>query len=103
MPGILGGSDIGEMIDDLAQAGGAVEVSFGSATTWGLFDRASAELFAGEMPVLVADAEGVHIKAGTLPGVRSGSDITVDGTTYTVQKVTLHGDGAMEFLALGET
>jgi len=102
VPSILGNSDIGEMIEDLAQAGGAVEVRFGSATTWGLFDRASAELFAGEMPTLVADAEGVHIKSGSLPGIASGSDVTVDGTAYKVMKVILHGDGGMQWLALGE-
>ena len=53
------------------------------------------------MPTLVADAEGVHVKAGSLPGLQHGSSITVDGTEYSVLKILDHGDGAMQWIALG--
>ena len=100
MSGILGDSDITAMLEDLAEADGAVEVRFGSASVQGLFDRASAELFAGEMPTLVGDAEVVHVKAGSLPGLGPGSTVTVDGTSYKVQKLLVHGDGAMQAIVL---
>lgn len=102
MPGILGEADVTAILADLDLCDGAVEVCFGSATALGIFDRASAELFAGDMPSLVADAEVVHVKTGSLPGIGSGSEITVDGTSYKVLKVLTHGDGAMQAVALTE-
>jgi len=98
--GTLGETDIEAMLADLADAEGAVEVRFGSTSVLGLFDRASAELFAGEMPTLVADSEGVHVKAGSLPGLAAGAAIIVGGADYKVLKILAHGDGAMEWIAL---
>ena len=100
MTGILGENDVSGMLADLAAADGAVEVTFGDTTVYGLFDRASAELFAGDMPTVVADAEGVHVEAGSLPGLGNGDTVTVDGTEYRVLKILDHGDGAMQWIAL---
>lgn len=96
----LGESDIAAMLEDLAAAGGGVEVRLGSTTVHGLLDREAVELFGGEMPALVAADEVVHVQSGTLPGLSAGAAITVDGVAYAVLKVLPYGDGAMTRVAL---
>jgi len=88
------------MIADLAEADGAVEIVLGSATTTGLSDRAALQIFDGEMPTMIAEPEAVHIEAGSLAGLESGSEITVAGVDYRVRAVLPYGDGAMERLSL---
>lgn len=100
MPGFLGDADIAEILADLAEAGGAVEVTLGATTVTGLFDRAAVQFFDGEMPTMIADGEAVHIKAGSLPGLDPAATITVDGTDYKVLRVLSYGDGAMQRVAL---
>jgi hypothetical protein len=96
----LGESDIAAMLADLAAAGGAVEVILGAAKTTGLDDRQAAEVFGGEMPGVISMDEGVHVQTGALPGLASGSAITVDGVARVVREATPYGDGAMTRIAL---
>ena len=91
----FGGLDIPAMLADLAEAGGAVEVTLGDVTVLGLRDREAVEILGGEMPAVVAADEIVHIQSGVLPGLGSGVTVTVDGTAYSVLKVLPYGDGAM--------
>lgn len=100
MAGFLGDADITEILADLAEAGGAVEVTFGAITVTGLFDRAAVQFFDGEMATLIAEGEAVHIKAGSLSGLEPAAAITVDGTSYKVLRILSYGDGAMQRIAL---
>jgi hypothetical protein len=100
MPGFLGDSDIAAILADLAAADGAVEVTLGTTTVTGLFDRAAVQFFDGEMATLIAEGEAVHIKTGSLPGLAPAAAITVDGTAYKVLRVLSYGDGAMQRVAL---
>ena len=96
----LGESDIAAMLADLAAAGGGVNVTLGETTVAGLLDHEAVELLGGEMPAVVAADEVVHVKAGTLPGLASGTPITVGGIDYVVLKALPYGDGAMTRIAL---
>ena len=96
----LGESDISVMMADLASAGGGVEVILGDSKVTGLLDREAVELFGTEMPAVVAAEEIVHVQSGALPGLASGTSITVAGTGYTVLKVLPYGDGAMTRVVL---
>jgi hypothetical protein len=107
--GILGDADINEMLADLAEAGSAVEVTLGSTTVTGLFDRAAVQIFDGEMPTLIPDGEALHIKAGSLPGLVPAAMLTVTfpgaaaGTDYKVLRILPYGDGAVVRVALTQT
>ncbi len=94
------GEDIKAMLADLAGSVGAVEVTVGAVTVYGLLDRDVFEVLGGEMPAVVAADEVVHVQAGVLPGLQSGAAITVGGTAYVVLKVLPYGDGAMIRVAL---
>ncbi len=94
------GFDIGAILADLAAACGAVRVTLGEATTFGLLNREAVEILGGEMPAVVAADEVIHLQAGTLPGLQSGAAITVGETAYNVLKVLPYGDGAMVRVAL---
>jgi len=98
--GFLGETDIAAMLADLADAGGGVDVTLGATTVTGLLDREAAELLGGEMPAVVAADEIVHIQSDALPGLTSGSPISVGDTDYVVLKVLPYGDGAMTRVAL---
>ena len=97
---VFGGLDIPAMLADLAEADGVVEVTLGDVTVLGLFDREAVEILGGEMPAVVASDEIVHVQSWVLPGLQSGSAITVGGTAYTVLKILPYGDGAMVRIAL---
>jgi hypothetical protein len=96
----LGESDIAEMLADLAQAGGGVEVTLGPTTVTGLRDNEAVELFGGDMPTVISADEVIHVQSGVLPGLASGASLTVDGIGYVALKVLLYGDGAMTRVAL---
>lgn len=98
--GVLGAADIAEVLADLAAAGGAVEVTLGSTTVTGLFDRTTIQIFDGDMPTALVDGESVHIQAGTLPGLKPGSALTVDDVAYKALRVLAYGEGAMVRIAL---
>lgn len=103
MSGVLGEGDIEEMLEDLAEAQGAVEVTLGAYTVTGLFDRAAVQIFDGDMPTIVPDGETVHVKAGSLPGLAPDAALVVDGVAYRVNKVLPYGDGAMIRVELTRT
>ena len=96
----LGDEDVGAMLADLAEAGGGVDVTLGTMTVTGLLDREAVEIFGGEMPAVVAADEIVHVRSGALPGLASGTPVTVGGVDYVVLKVLSYGDGAMTRIAL---
>jgi len=96
----LGGDDIPAMLEDLAAAGAAVDVTFGSTTVNGLLDREAAELFGGEMPAVIGADEVVHVESTAFPDLDSGNSIIVGGTAYKVLKVLPYGDGAMTRIVL---
>jgi len=96
----LGESDISVIMADLATAGGGVKVILGDSKVTGLLDREAIEFFGAEMPAVVAAEEIVHVQGGALPGLASGTSITVAGTDYTVLKVLPYGDGAMTRVVL---
>jgi L-fucose isomerase-like protein len=98
--GILGESDVAAMLADLAQAGGGVTVTLGTATTTGLLNHEAMEILGGEMPGVVAADDVVHVRSGVLPGLASGASITVDGTEFKVMQVFPYDDGAMVRIAL---
>ena len=98
--GFLGAADIAEMIADLKAAGATVSVAFGQATTDGLKDTDVQELLGGDMPGVNAVDDAVHIVTGSLPGLTSGSAITVDGVARVVREAPAYGDGAMTRVAL---
>lgn len=95
MAGILGEADIGPMLADILAMGGAVAVTFGSTTVAGLYDRDAVEIFGADTGPTIAEELVVHIQAGRLPGLVSGSTITVDGAAHRVTRVLPYGDGAM--------
>ena len=97
---VLGEADVAAMLSDMAEAGGGVNVTLGTTTVTGLLDREAVEILGGEMPAVVAADEIVHVRSGALPGLASGSQVTVDGTDYVVLKVLPYGDGAMTRIAL---
>lgn len=96
----LGESDIAEMLADLAQAGGGVDVTLGSTTVKGLKDHEAVELFGGDMPTVVSADDVVHVQSGVLPGLASGASLTVGGVGYVALKVLPYGDGAMTRVVL---
>ncbi len=96
----LGGSDIPEVLADLALVGGTVSVTLGETTVTGVLDREAVEVLADEMPGAISEAEVVHVQAGALPGLTSGAAITVGGFPYVVQKALPYGDGAMTRIVL---
>ena len=98
--GHLGENDIAEMLSDLSGASATVAVTFGSATVTGLKDTVALQIFDGDMPTVIPEAESVNIVAGSLSDLEPGSIITIDGTSYKVLRVLPYGDGAMERLAL---
>lgn len=102
--GVLGAVDINEMLADQLAMGSAVEVTLGSTKVTGLFDRAAVQFFDGDAPTLIAEGEAVHIKAGSLPGLRPGSAITIESdgvsTNHSVIRILSYGDGAMQRVAL---
>jgi len=100
MSGIFGETDISAMLTDLLAADGAVEVTLGSTTVTGLFDRDAVEIFGVDMATTISEELVVHVKAGGLPGLVSGVDVTVDGAVHRVTKVLPYGDGAMLRIAL---
>jgi hypothetical protein len=91
----LGDRDITAILADFAAAGSAVRVTLGEGSATGLLDREAVEIFAGEMPALVAAEHVVHLQSGALPGLEPGAAITVAGTPFVVLKVLPYGDGAM--------
>lgn len=98
--GFLGGSDIPEVLADLALVGGTVAVTLGDTTVSGIRDREAVEVLADEMPGAVSEEEVVHVQTGALPGLTSGVAITVSGVPYVVQKALPYGDGAMTRIVL---
>ena len=96
----LGGSDIPEVLADLAMIGGTVGVTLGNNTVTGVMDREAVEVLGDEMPGVVSDEEIVHVQTGVLPGLASGASITVGGFPYVVQKALPYGDGAMTRIVL---
>jgi hypothetical protein len=96
----LGGSDIPEVLADLALIGDTVAVTLGGKTITGVFDREAVEVLGDEMPGVVSDEEIVHVQTGALPGLASGASITVGGFRYVVQKALPYGDGAMTRIVL---
>lgn len=96
----LGGSDIPEVLADLAMLGGTVAVTLGSKTVTGVMDREAVAVLGDEMPGVVSDEENVHVQTGVLPGLASGVSITVGGFPYVVQKALPYGDGAMTRIVL---
>lgn len=97
---VLGGSDIPEVLADLAAAGGTVSVTLGEKTIPGILDREAVEVLGDEMPGVVSDQEVVHVQTGALPGLGSGVSITVRGLSYVVLKALPYGDGAMTRVVL---
>lgn len=97
---VLGGSDIPEILADLAATGGTVSVTLGEKTVPGILDREAVEVLGDEMPGVVSDQEVVHVQTGALPGLASGVSITVGGLSYVVLKALPYGDGAMTRIVL---
>jgi len=97
---VLGEEDVAAMLDDLAEAGGGVDVTLAATTVTGLLDREAVEILGGEMPTVVAADETVHVRSAALPGLASGAPVTVGGVDYVVLKVLSYGDGAMTRIAL---
>lgn len=97
---VLGGSDIPELLADLATAGGTVSVTLGEKTIPGILDREAVEVLGDEMPGVVSDQEVVHVQTGALPGLASGVSITVGGLPHVVLKALPYGDGAMTRIVL---
>lgn len=98
--GHFGESDITAMLADLAEAGATVAVTIGETTVNGLLDHQAVEVLGDEMPGVIANEKGVHVKTGSLPGLASGAAITVGGTAYIVRESLPYGDGAMTRIAL---
>lgn len=96
----LGTADIQAMLDDLERSGATIDVCLGSTTVLGLWDHEALEVLGGEMPGAIANDLAVHIATGSLPGLRSGSAITVNGTPHIVREILPYGDGAMTRVAL---
>ncbi len=97
----LGEADIAEMLADLKQAGGTVDVALAGTTVIGLRDNQAAQLFEGEMPSLISNEESVHVQTGSLPGLTSGSALTVNGVARVARECLPYGDGAMTRIMLG--
>lgn len=96
----LGSDDIQEMIEDLADAGGAVRVTLNGVTAYGLRDTEAVELLGVEMPGVIGAEEMIHVQAEDFPTAASHQDLTVDGVAWRILKVLPYGDGAMMRLAL---
>lgn len=97
---ILGSADIAAILADLKDADGAVEVTLGSTTVIGLFDRTAIQIFDDDMPTTLVDGESVHVQADTLPGLQPGAALIVDGVAYKALRVLAYGEGAMVRIAL---
>jgi len=91
----LGASQLEAM---LRRAGGKV-VSFDSASTIGLVDRAGAELLPG---MASQSYEGVNttvvIIAGSLGEITPGADMMVDGTSMKLRRIEPIEDGSLSLL-----
>jgi len=96
----LGASDIAAMLADLADAEGAVKVKLGGITVNGLLDEEAVELLGTEMPGVIAADLLVHIATDSLPGLTSGSTVSVDNVPYKTLNAKVYGDGAMMRIAL---
>lgn len=96
----FGGDDLAAMLDELADLGATVEVVFGAVSVRGLLDKPASELFGDSMPGLISADECIHVRANALPGMLSGSEITVDGVAKVVRDIVSYGDGSMVRVSL---
>ncbi len=89
-----GASDLAAM---LAEFG--VPVTFGTVTVSGIADFTQSEMGGPEFgPPVTERAIEVRIATGSLPGIRSGSTITIPDGPVIVQRALQEGDGAVTVL-----
>lgn len=84
--------DIAGLLDE---PGIGVDVTAGEATTKGILDTADEELLRGEGTHLIGKGIVVTLKTDSLPGLKIGDPITVDGRAYVVRDKLQTGDGAL--------
>jgi hypothetical protein len=78
-----------------------VPVVAGSVQTVGILDLTTAsETFGSETAQVVLQVPSVLVRTGSLPAVKTGSAITVNGVAYTVRDRQAESDGALERLFL---
>ena len=91
----------------MLRATGGVPVVYGSQSTWGHYDKASARAFDGTE--VLATVPSVVIAAGALAGLAIGQPITVDGTAYVIrdfgagQEYDTPPDGGLTRIYLAES
>ena len=87
----LGDEDLPGLLEELG-----VPVTLGGTTTNGIKRRATDELFQDvDAPELLSRSIVAVIKTDSLPALRSGAAITVDGTAYTVRRWLEDGHGTL--------
>jgi len=79
-----------------------VDITFGSVTTKGIVDREGQRLLEGDgAPTAMVGTEVVlWLQEGSLPGLLTGSAITVDGSPYVVSAKLEVEDGELVSLLL---
>lgn len=87
----LGDDDIPWMLED-----SGVPVTLGGVTTNAIKRRFTEELFPdADAPELLSRSVVAVIKTGSLPALKSGASITVDGTAYKVRRWLEDGHGTL--------
>ena len=90
----------GDLAGMLQGAPGAVVVTLGAASTWGLFDQqTSLQALGGGHLEVAGQTLSVTIAAGSLPA-KKGSVLEVAGVPYKVRFPSLLDDGALLVLWL---
>ncbi len=84
----------------LKDAGGNLRVTFGAASTYGIMDVASADAFDRGPGAVKAKLRTILVETDSLDGLREGSTITVNGTSYEVLEINLVDEGALQRLDL---
>ncbi|WP_306600756.1 hypothetical protein [Geothrix sp. 21YS21S-2] len=83
---------------------GAVQVSFQTSTTWGLFDAETDLQDLGGQLQAAGMSQALTIATGSLPGVKKGSVLAVgpqgSQVSYKVRFPSLKDDGAITLLWL---
>lgn len=95
--------DIEAVLADLAELGGAVDVTIAGVTVKGARDIEHREVLSGEVSQARGKIRTVTIKTGSLPGLAQKVAITVEDQTFTVLNFGQIGDGAVTLIALKET
>jgi hypothetical protein len=98
----LGAADIAAMIADLLAAGGAVQMTLGTATINGVRDTDAVELFGMESAPVRADDLALHVETASLSALMvPGATVVVtddeefDDQPFVIRELVQYGDGAM--------